>query len=70
MSDDKRRHILDRALEIFFKYGFRRVSMNEIAEAAGVSRPGLYSYFQRKEQVFSEAIARQGTSLVEEISSN
>lgn len=70
MSDDKRRHILDRALEVFFKYGFKRVSMNEIAEAAGVSRPGLYLYFQSKEQVFNEAIERQGSLLVEEISSN
>ncbi|CCW19066.1 Transcriptional regulator, TetR family [Sphingobium indicum BiD32] len=70
MNERKRHHILDRALEVFFRYGFKRVSMNEIAEAAGISRPGLYLYFQSKEQVFSEALARQGTLLVDEISSN
>jgi AcrR family transcriptional regulator len=70
MNEEKRRHILDRALEVFFRYGFKRVSMNEIAEAASISRPGLYLYFQSKEQVFGEAIARQGALLIEEISSN
>src|ERR1700712_5720853 len=68
MIDEKRRHILGRALEIFFKYGFKRVSMNEIAEAAGISRPGLYLYFQSKEQVFNEAIAHLGGLLIQEIS--
>ncbi len=70
MSDEKRRHILDRALEVFFRYGYKRVSMNEIAEAAGISRPGLYLFFQSKEQVFNEAIARQGALLIDEISSD
>ncbi|WP_118137648.1 TetR/AcrR family transcriptional regulator [Oceanicella sp. SM1341] len=70
MSNDKRRHILDCALDVFFRYGFKRVSMNEIAEAAGISRPGLYLYFQSKEQVFSEAIERQGALLIEDIETN
>ncbi|WP_186055195.1 TetR/AcrR family transcriptional regulator [Burkholderia gladioli] len=67
MDNQKRKLILDRALEVFARHGYRRTSMNDIAEAAGVSRPGLYLYFQSKEQIFNDAIDRQSVRLVEEI---
>jgi TetR/AcrR family transcriptional regulator, regulator of autoinduction and epiphytic fitness len=68
MLDQKRQRILSAALEVFFKYGYKRVSMNEIAEAAGISRPGLYLYFSSKEEVFRAAILQFADGLIEEIS--
>jgi TetR/AcrR family transcriptional regulator of autoinduction and epiphytic fitness len=41
--------------------------MNEIAEAAGISRPGLYLYFSSKEEVFRAAILQFSDGLLEEI---
>ncbi|WP_454825143.1 TetR/AcrR family transcriptional regulator [Paraburkholderia xenovorans] len=67
MDNQKRNLILDRALEVFARHGYRRTSMNDIAEAAGVSRPGLYLYFQSKEQIFNDAIDHQSVRLIEEI---
>ena len=42
--------------------------MNEIAQAAGISRPGLYLYFSSKEEVFRAAIVQFADGLLEEIS--
>jgi len=68
VPDEKRQRIVSTALAVFFKYGYQRVSMNEIAEAAGISRPGLYLYFSSKEEVFRAAILQFADSLIEEIS--
>ncbi len=42
------------ALEVFAQYGFRRTTMNDIAQAAGISRPALYLMFENKEHLFHE----------------
>lgn len=67
MDDKKKLHILTVALDVFFKYGYKRVSMNELAEAAGISRAGLYLYFKNKEEVFNATILHYGDLLIEEI---
>jgi TetR/AcrR family transcriptional regulator, regulator of autoinduction and epiphytic fitness len=56
MNDAKRRALVAVARDVFARYGYRRVNMKEIAEAAGVSRPGLYLYFKTKEEIFSAAV--------------
>jgi AcrR family transcriptional regulator len=52
MSEAKKNKILAAARSVFLRYGFRRVTMNDIAEAAGVSRPALYLLFKSKEEIF------------------
>jgi len=58
MSDDKKSRILAAARSVFLRYGFKRVNMNDIAEAACVSRPALYVLFKNKEDIFIEAYLR------------
>jgi len=58
MSDDKKSRILAAARAVFLRYGFKRVNMNDIAEAAGMSRPALYVLFKNKEEIFIEAYLR------------
>ena len=58
MSDDKKSRILTAARSVFLRYGFRRVSMNDIADASGVSRPALYVLFKNKEEIFIAAYLR------------
>lgn len=48
----KREAILAAALDRFLQYGFRRTSMEDIARAAGMSRPALYLLFRNKEDIF------------------
>src|ERR1700690_1630229 len=52
MSETKKSKILTAARSVFLRYGYKRVSMNDIAEAAGVSRPALYVLFKNKEEIF------------------
>jgi AcrR family transcriptional regulator len=58
MSDDKKSRILAAARSVFLSYGYKRVNMNDIAEAAGVSRPALYVLFKNKEEIFIAAYLR------------
>ena len=48
----RRRRILEAAERVFRGEGFRGASMERIAEAAGMSKATLYSYFPDKEAVF------------------
>jgi AcrR family transcriptional regulator len=52
MADDKRERLLAAAKEVFLRFGYKRVSMNDIAEAAGISRPSVYLVFKSKEEIF------------------
>ena len=40
------------AAEVFARKGYAAASVNEIVEAAGVTKPVLYYYFQNKEGIF------------------
>lgn len=52
MTSRKRHQILIAARSAFLRYGYKRVNMADIAEAAGVSRPALYVLFKNKEEIF------------------
>lgn len=52
----RRQHILDVALLIFARYGYRKASLEDVARAAAISRPGLYLYFPSKQDQFRAAV--------------
>ena len=58
IDSDRRGRLLDTALAVFARYGFRKTSMEEVARAADISRQGLYLHFGDKEALFRAAIAR------------
>lgn len=43
--------ILDAALQVFSRHGFRGATLDEIAEVAGLSKPNLLYYFPSKEAI-------------------
>jgi len=49
--------ILNKALEMFSAKGYEGVSVNELTEASGITKPTLYYYFGSKEGVF-EAVCQ------------
>ncbi len=51
-AENRRDAIMRAAYEVFAQYGFRRTSMDDIAKAAGVSRPALYQLFANKREIF------------------
>lgn len=51
-ADPKRARILDGAMKVFLAYGYSRVTMDDIARAADVSRPALYLVFKNKAEIY------------------
>lgn len=52
LIDPKRVLLLEAAMQVFTRLGYRKTSMEEVARAAQVSRQGLYLHFSTKEQLF------------------
>jgi len=50
--EKKEKAILDSAREFFFRYGYKKTSMDEIAEEAGIGKGTIYNYFKNKEDLF------------------
>jgi AcrR family transcriptional regulator len=53
-----RNRILEAAMTVFRRHGFRRSSIEETAEAAGLTRQALYHHFKSKEALFRAVIER------------
>jgi AcrR family transcriptional regulator len=51
-------HVLETALTVFLRHGFRKTSMEDIAKAAGISRQGIYLHFKDKDAIFSASIRK------------
>ncbi|MEO9946544.1 MAG: TetR/AcrR family transcriptional regulator [Paraglaciecola sp.] len=50
--EEKKHQILQAATEVFGTYGYKKTSMQDIADALDISRPALYQYYKNKEAVF------------------
>lgn len=48
----KKEQIIVAARNLFTKYGYKKVSMDEIAREANVSKKTVYAYFKDKEELF------------------
>lgn len=57
-SAQRRNLILSAAVCVFGKYGFRKVSVDELAAAARISKQGFYLYFPSKQAAFVEAMRK------------
>lgn len=58
IQKEKRELILEAALDVFSTHGFRGSTIDQIAEAAGMSKPNLLYYFRRKEDIHETLIER------------
>lgn len=53
-----RKTILDAALDVFSRQGFRGATVDQIAEAAGLSKPNLLYYFASKDDIHSTLLGQ------------
>jgi len=67
MRDAKKTKVLEAAQTVFFRYGFRRATMGDLASAAGISRPALYLLYCNKEEVFAAVLQAFMTRALAEI---
>jgi AcrR family transcriptional regulator len=55
-KEQKKESIRRAALELFQNYGFKKVSVNDIAERAGVSQVTIYNHFTNKEALIRDVL--------------
>lgn len=55
-NDARRESLLQAAIGVFLRYGYKKTSMDDLARAADLSRQGLYLHFATKEALFKEAV--------------
>jgi AcrR family transcriptional regulator len=61
--DERRRQLIDAGAALFAQHAYEEISMREVAEAAGVSKPLLYHYFPSKIELFKAAVAEKALEL-------
>jgi len=57
IQERNRTTILEAALEVFSRYGFRGATLDQIAQAAGLSKPNLLYYFPSKEAIHAALLS-------------
>lgn len=55
-AEQRRTQLLEIAIELFAEHGFHSTSMEDIADAAGVTKPVLYQHFPSKRALYRELI--------------
>lgn len=66
-ADARREQIIDVAIKVFGSAGYHGASMNDIADAAGVTKPVLYQHFDSKSALFAALLDEVGTRLLASI---
>jgi AcrR family transcriptional regulator len=55
-SKIKYKKLLDKAEELFLKFGYTSVSVDQIAKEAGISKMTIYKHFHSKEELFIKVL--------------
>ena len=61
---ERREQLLAVALDVFAGEGYHQTSMNQIAEAAGITKPVLYQHFASKRELYLALIEEAGERLL------
>ena len=67
VRESTRESILDATDRLMARYGFRKMTMDDVAKEAGVSKRTIYTYFRSKEDVGLSSIGRVVGKVVDEL---
>jgi AcrR family transcriptional regulator len=65
-AQDKEKLILDAAQNRIARYGFSKVTMDEIAQDVGLAKASVYYYYPTKADIFRAVIAREQENFLEQ----
>ncbi len=66
-ADARRRQLFDVALSLFAEHGYSATTMDDIAEAAGVTKPLVYQHFDSKRALYLELLDVFSHSMIDRI---
>ena len=64
-AEERRRQILDAAVNVFARLGFSAAGTADIAAAAGIGEPTIYRYFANKREVYVAAVRGASDEILE-----
>jgi AcrR family transcriptional regulator len=64
---ERREQLLDVAMSVFSENGYHGTSMNDVARAAGVTKPVLYQHFPSKHDLYTELVDGVSFQLAESV---
>ena len=67
---NKKEIIIEKARDLFTTYGYKKVSMDEIAREANVTKKTIYSYFKDKDSMFLYFINEELEKIKTELEKN
>ncbi|HVU67637.1 MAG TPA: helix-turn-helix domain-containing protein [Ktedonobacteraceae bacterium] len=65
--EEREKRILDAAIELLQKWGYRKTTLEDIAREAGVAKGTIYLYWPTREKLFMAIIEREQGKLMQEI---
>jgi AcrR family transcriptional regulator len=67
LPDERPRSLMASALKLIPRRGYRRITLEEIAEDAGVSKATIYHYFTNKDDLLTQAVAARMAARTQQI---
>ncbi|MEM7437860.1 MAG: TetR/AcrR family transcriptional regulator [Myxococcota bacterium] len=58
-GEERKEQILDVGLQVFAQYGYEATNLDEVAAAAGITKPVIYDYFKNKQAFFDAIMDRE-----------
>src|ERR1700722_12027430 len=66
-AEQRRQQLFSVALELFARRGYRATTMDDIAEAAGVTKPLVYQHFSSKRSLYLELVDSIANELLDAV---
>ncbi len=64
-TDEKRKELLEKALQCFTKYGYGKTTLDDVAKEAGLNKATLYHYFKNKEALFLQVMVNMASQTMQ-----
>jgi len=59
--------IIEKAAEVFTRFGYKKTTMDEIAHELGKGKSSIYYYFTSKEEIFQAVVEKEANILKNEV---
>jgi AcrR family transcriptional regulator len=67
-NDLKKKELIKKASrDLFFRFGFNKTAMEDIARQSGLAKPTLYYYYESKNAIFNEIVIEEATHFMDKV---
>lgn len=63
----KKQLIKSAAKDLFFRFGFTKTSMEDIARQSGLAKPTLYYYYTNKQEIFNAVVIDEASRFMDKV---